>query len=131
MRTDILFLQSCGDRHFFSVLVHLQCRERVAIERAMEEQGVEMLHENVRQFMPRGVAVGRTAEAISFEQFCVADAGEEWISRTVLPNAMTILTYPRCVMVCSSDGSCTLVKQHGTNAHAYFIAALEVLDEVA
>jgi hypothetical protein len=73
----------------------------------------------------------RVAEPIEFEQFCVADAAGEWLSRNALPNGMIVLTYPRCTMICDGCGDCTVVRVVGTNIDAYFNAALEALDEVA
>lgn len=72
----------------------------------------------------------REVEEISFDKFCIALEAGEWQSRHFI-SGMTILQYPRVLMICCDDGKCTVVKQVGTNMDAYFYEALEALDEVA
>lgn len=72
----------------------------------------------------------RHVTAVTVEQFCTADARGEWQTRHVV-NGMTILQYPRAIMICCGGGRCSLIAQAGTNMEAYIDEALEELEAVA
>jgi hypothetical protein len=72
----------------------------------------------------------RVSEAITFEQFCDADALGEWADRTVV-NGIIMLHYPRALMICCPMNCCSIVRQVGTDLSAYIVEALVELDQVA
>jgi hypothetical protein len=72
----------------------------------------------------------RIVEPIEFEQFCQALEAQEWDTKHHI-NGMTILQFPRMVMICCAYNSCSVIRQQGTNMDAYFDECLEALDEAA
>lgn len=86
------------------------------------------MSDNVRIFKPHGIAA-RQPEQLTFEQFCIADASEQWISRTQLENGMIVLVYPRCTMICAPDGSCMTTKIYGSDMERYLSEACACLDD--
>jgi hypothetical protein len=72
----------------------------------------------------------REVEPITFEQFCSALEAREWDSKHHV-NGMTILQFPRVVMICCAYNTCTAIKHIGTSIDAYFDECLEALEQVA
>lgn len=72
----------------------------------------------------------RVVEAVSLEHFCLALEAGEWDSKQEI-NGMTILQYPRVVMICCDNAHCTIIRQTGTDMEAYFKEACDALDNVA
>jgi hypothetical protein len=67
---------------------------------------------------------------MEFEDFCAALARGDWEARHFV-SGMTILQYPRVIMICGANNNVTLIRQTGTDVDAYLAEALEELSNVA
>jgi len=62
--------------------------------------------------------LSRRVEAVTFEQFCNADANRQWSDRRVV-NGWTVLQFPRLAIMCAPDGSCLANAYADTDIMSY------------